>query len=213
MTLSNRRLPLVAALVALNILLVVVGWMMLISPQQKDAAAAATKEQLAQTQLAALIGGSTSSPAPTKQPPIHTADLYTLDTALPAQADQPGLLLELSRLATASGVRILGISPQAAQANANGFTVVPINLSLEGTYFKLTGFLQTLRLLVSKQRGHLIAHGPLFAVTSATFAPGTGKKKDATATVGVEAFYYGVTAGATPPASTTGTDTTTTTGS
>ena len=67
-------------------------------------------------------------------------------------------------------------------------------------------------MLVSEQHGRLIAHGPLFAVTSVTFSPGTGKGHEVPATVGLQAFYYGVTAGASAPASTTDTDTTTTTG-
>jgi hypothetical protein len=69
----------------------------------------------------------------------------------------------------------------------------------------VTGFLRTLRQLVSEQHGRLIAHGPLFAVTTVALSPG-----DAPATVQIQAYYYGVTAGATPPASPT--DTTTTTG-
>ena len=209
MTLSTRQIRLIAAFAGLNVLLVVVGWMMLVAPQRQDASAAAAKEQLAQSQLAALIGQSSGSHGPTKQPEIHTAGLYTLDTALPAQADQPNLLLELDRLAKASHVQLIGISPQSAQATGTGYTVVPINLTLNGSYFDLTGFLRTLRTLVSEQHGRLIANGPLFAVTSAAITPGTDKD-EAPATVGLEAFYYGITAGAAPPASTT--DTTTTTG-
>jgi hypothetical protein len=109
-------------------------------------------------------------------------------------------------------VHLDGITPQAAQANAAGYTVVPINLSVTGTYFNLTNFLRTLRLLVSEKGGRLIANGPLFAVTSASLTSGSGVEHEVPATVGLEAFYYGVTAGATAPASTTATDTTTTTG-
>jgi hypothetical protein len=210
MTVSTRQFRLIAVLVGLNLLLVVGGWMVLVSPQRHDAATAAAQAQLAQNQLAELIGANSGPHVRVKQPEIHTADLYTLDTALPAQADQPSLLLELSRLAKMSGVTIISISPQSAQANASGYTAVPINLNVNGSYFKLTGLLQRLRLLVSEHHGRLVANGPLFAVTSATFSPGA-KKGQAAATVGLEAFYYGVTAGATPPASTTSTDTTTTT--
>jgi hypothetical protein len=207
MTLSSRQLRLIAAFAGLNILLVVVGWIALVSPQRHDASTAAANAQLAQSQLDALLGQG--SHGPTKQPAIHTAGLYSLDTALPSQADQPDLLFELDRLAKASGVDVLSISPQAAQASATGYTVVPINLSLNGSYFKVTGFLRTLRLLVSEQHGRLVANGPLFAVTSVALTPGADKN-EAPATVGIVAYFYGVTGGATPPASTT--DTTTTTG-
>ena len=209
MTTRQRRL---AAFAGLNILLVVVGWMMLISPQRTNAASAAAKEQLVQNELAALTSGTSN--VPTKQPAIHTADLYRLGTALPSQIDQPDLLFELDRLAEASDVKILNLTPQAPTAG-NNYTIEPINLSLAGTYFHLTGFLKSLRMLVSEHQGRLIATGPLFAVTSVSIAPGTSSDKTAkgeVATVGMAAYYYGLVGGATAPAP-TDTTTTSTTGS
>jgi Pilus assembly protein, PilO len=209
MTARQRRL---AVFAALNVLIVVVGWFALVSPQRHDAASAATQEQAVQSELAALTGSSQSS---NKQPAIHTSGLYALDTALPAQEDQPDLLFELDRLAKASDVEILGITPQPPQATT-GYTVQPINLELSGTYFHLTRFLRSLRILVTDHRGRLIANGSLFAVTSVALSPGTSAgtttSHDETAVVGMAAFYYGVVGGAVPPASTTTTTTTTTTG-
>lgn len=206
MTLSARQIRRIAAIAGVNILLVVGGWMALISPQRHDAAKAAAKTQLAQNELADLLG-TNSKGGPTTQPVIHTADIYALDTALPSQPDQPDLLFELDRVAAASRVKIIGLSPQTGQAMASGYTVVQINLQLAGTYYHLTDFLGNLRTLVSERRGHLIANGPLFSVTSGALAPTTNG--DAPATVQLDAYYYGVTAGATAPASTTDTTTTT----
>jgi hypothetical protein len=208
MTLSTRQIRLIAGFAVLNIVLVVVGWMALISPQQSRASSAAAQVSAAQTQLAETLGNSQSS---NKQPAIHTSGLYTLDTALPAQADQPDLIFELDRLATASSVKILGISPQTAQATTTGYTVQPINLQLSGTYFQITNYLRKLRTLVSEHQGRLTANGPLLSVLSAAYTNSTAH--DELATVQIQAFYYGVAAGATPPADTSTTDTTTTTGS
>jgi hypothetical protein len=209
MTLSTHQIRLIAAFAGINVVLVAAGWVGLVSPQRHDAATAAAGAALAQTQLAQLMS-SGGSHQPTKQPVIHTSCLYKLDTALPSQADQPNLLLELDRLATAAGVKVLGVSPQAAQFMPAGYTVLPINLQLDGTYFHLTGFFHTLRTLVAEHHGCPTANGPLFAVTSVALAPKPGG--DTPATVQMQAFYYGVTAGAAPPVSTTATDTTTTTG-
>ena len=209
MALSTRQLRLIAVFAGLNILLVVIGWIALVSPQRHQASAAAATAQLAQSQLDTLLGRG-SSPAPIKQPAIHTSCLYKLDTALPSQAHVPDLLFELNRVATASGVDVSSISPQAAQATAMGYTVVPINLTLNGSYFKVTRFLHNLRMLVVDHKGCPVANGPTFGVTSVTLAPGTKTNVEA-ATVGVVAYYYGVTGGAAAPVSTT--DTTTTTGS
>lgn len=212
MTLSTRQIRLVAAFAGINLLLVVVGWVALISPQRSAAADAAAKAQAAQSARAAL--GSTGSNG-SKQPAIHTAGVYTLDTALPSQVDEPDLILELNRIAAASGVKILNLTPQAGQGMPNGYTVQPINLSLNGSYFNLTRFLHTLRTLVSERNGRLIANGPLFSVNSVAITP--GQTSDATAqadvgTVVIAAYYYGTVDGAAPPASTSTTDTTTTTG-
>lgn len=209
MTARHRQLALFAVI---SLVIVVAGWFGLIAPQRSDAATAAAKAQQAQVQLDALNGsGGTTPHGPTKQPAIHTSDLYALDTALPSQADQPDLIFELDRVAKASGVELVSISPQAASASTSGYTVVPINLSLNGSYFEVTRFLHNLRMLVSEQKGHLTANGPLFSVTTVNLTPGTDAN-DATTTVVIAAYYYGVTAGATPPVSATSTDTTTTTG-
>jgi Pilus assembly protein, PilO len=208
MTFSSRQIRLIAAFAGLNVLLVIIGWMALVSPQRSDAATAAAKAQLAQTQLETLIGGSAHD---NKQPAIHSAAIYALDTALPAQGDQPGLLFELNRLATRSGVKVTGISLTTAQATSTGYTVLPISLTLTGSYDKVVGFVSDLRTLVSDNHGHLTALGPLFAVNGVTLNPGA-KGHDLLATVSAATFYYGVTAGATAPVAAT-TDTTTTTGS
>ena len=206
MTLSTSQIRTIAVFAAVNLLLVVGGWMALVSPQRHDAATAAAQAKVVQDEFTKFM--DLGSNGPVKQPHIHTAGLYALDTALPSQPDQPSLLLELNRLAKASGVKIRGLSPQAAQAAAGGYTMVPINLQLDGSYYHVTGFLRSLRQLVSQQHGHLIARGPLFAVNTVGLTGSGGE--DAPATAQIQAFYYGVTAGATPPAPAT--DTTTTTG-
>jgi hypothetical protein len=209
MNLSDRRFRLIAALVGINILLIVVGWVALVSPQRHDAATAAASALLAQTQLATLQPGSAQHPTP--QPAVHTSCIYKLNTALPSQADTPNLIFELQRVAKVSGVKLLGISPQPAQATASGYTVEPINLSLDGKYYAMTQFLHNLRTLVSAGGKCPTAKGPLYSVTAVSIS-GVGTSGDAPATASIDAFYYGVTAGATAPAPPTTTDTTTTTG-
>jgi hypothetical protein len=209
MTLSTRQIRVIAAFAGLNILLVVVGWIALVGPQRNAAAASAAQVALAQTQLAQAIGGS-GTHGTTKQPVIHTSCLYKLNTALPAQEDQASLLLELQQVAEGSGVKVTGVAPQPATAMPGGYTVVPINLQLDGRYYELTAFLHNLRVLVADHHGCPNAKGPLFAVSSVALSPQANG--DAPATVQIQAFFYGVTAGAAPPVIATTTDTTTTTG-
>jgi len=206
----TTRQRLLAAFAALNVLILVVGWFMLVSPQLDKASAASGQAQTVQDQIAALAN---AKPVPVKQPTIHTADLYALETALPSQEDQPDLLFQLDQLAQASDVEILSLSPQTGVATTTNYTIQPINLSLGGTYFHLTQFLRSLRRLVAKHHGHLIAHGPLFAVTAVALTPGASgegtAKNEEIATVSMAAYYYGVVGSAVPPAP-PATDTTTT---
>jgi hypothetical protein len=210
MNLSPHQIRVIGAFAGINLLLVLIGWMAFVSPQQNDAATANAAAQVAQTQLDLLNGQNPSGHV--KQPTIHTSNLYALDTALPAQLDEPDLLFELDRIGEATGVKVLSIAPQPATANPGNYTVLPINVTVSGSYYGVTNFLHTLRTLVYEQHGRLIAHGPLFAPSSVTFTS-SGTAGNSPATIGLQAFFYGTTAGATAPVSTLTTDTTTTTGS
>lgn len=209
MTASSRQFRLIAAIVGINLLLVLIGWFAIIGPQRSAAATAAANAQLAQSQLDALRPGGSGGQV--SQPKVQTSCIYKLDTALPSRADETNLLFELQRVAAASGVKVLGVSPQPAQAMTGGYTVLPVSLSLDGSYFAVTQFLHSLRTLVPAGGNCPVATGPLFAVTSVSFS-GTEPNGNIPATAGIEAFYYGVTAGATAPVDPTATDTTTTTG-
>src|SRR6478609_7607681 len=98
MTLSSRQFRLIAAFAGINIAVVVGGWVAVVSPQRHDAAAAAASALAVQSQIDNLKVGNPSQ-GPTKQPAIHTSCIYKLNTALPSQADQAGLLLELQQVA------------------------------------------------------------------------------------------------------------------
>lgn len=208
------RQKLLAACAALNVVILAAGWFMLVSPQVDKASAASAQEQTVQDQLTALAN---AKPVKVKQPAIHTADIYGLETALPAQEDQPDLLFQLDELAQASGVEIKTLTPQAPVATTTNYTIQPISLSLGGSYFNLTQFLRSLRKLVARHHGHLIAHGPLFAVTSVALSPGQSDEGSGAgeeiATVSIATYYYGAVGGATPAPAATDTTTTDTTAS
>lgn len=209
MTLSPERVRFVAALAAVNVLLVAGGWLLLVGPQRHHAATAAAQAAQVRSEAAKLAAAASTS-AHSKQPQIKTADLYRLSGALPATLDEPDLLLGLDQLARASGVRVVGLSPGAPTAGL-GYTILPVALSLNGTYASLTTFLHRLRALVSIRHGRVVASGRLFAVNSVTLSPAPSAGKQLTATVSLQAFSFGAAPGVTPLPSSTGTDTTTTT--
>ncbi len=214
MTVSPRRHQLVAVLAIVAVLVAAGGWLLLVGPQRQHAASAAgqvqqTKDQIAQLMAAARAAESQPSAAPT----FRTKALYGLETAMPVTEDEPDLLLGLDQLAGSYGVQVASLSPGTPTA-AVGYTVVPVALSLNGTYAGLTHFLRRLRTLVALRHGKVVASGRLFSVASVTVAPaGTGTKLRAS--VALQAFVYGAVAGATPLPSATGstsTNSTTTSG-
>ena len=92
------------------------------------------------------------------------ADVFRLAKAMPSSTDQPGLLLELDRLARASGITLGSITPQDQIVGASGATLIPIEVIVGGSYRQITRFLASARQLVTVRRGRLSATGRLFTV-------------------------------------------------
>lgn len=92
------------------------------------------------------------------------SDVFRLAKAMPGSDDQPGLVLELNRLARSSGVVLRSITTQAPLAGAGGATMVPVVVTVGGSYFDIAKFLQRMRILVEVRDGKLHARGRLLAV-------------------------------------------------
>lgn len=172
------------------------GWFVVVGP--KRASAASLKEQvvaaeqtLAATRLAAAV-------KPDAQP-IEVADIFRLSTAMPAVPDMPGILLELSRVASETGIQFNSITPQPSVAGT-GYQSVPISLAFSGNFYELSDFLFRLRTLVGIRHGELQSSGRLFVVRSLSFSAGGSETQDITATLAVDAFVYGADAPATTTA-------------
>ena len=151
-------------------------------------------------------------------PKIRIADVYRLAKAMPSNTDMPDLVLELSQLARDTGIRFDSISPQAA-VPAGSYTVLPISVTFNGTFYDLADLLYRLRSLVNVHGGRLDATGRLFTVDTLSFGESPLKFPRIQATLVIDAFVYGVpgaapttlTPASTTATTTTGTDTTSTT--
>ena len=151
-------------------------------------------------------------------PKIEVADVYRLAKAMPAKADMPDLVLELSELARDTGISFDSISPQPIAA-VGSYSVLPISVTFNGNFYNLADFLYRLRSLVTVHAGRLDATGRLFSVDTLTFNESELKFPQIQATLVVDAFVYAAAPAsvpaATPPAATSApatTDTTTTGG-
>jgi type IV pilus assembly protein PilO len=204
------------AVIVVGVLLVgAVGYFMLIRPEGAKLKHVKADEQTAQAKLDAY---HQKVLAARSAPKIQVADVYRLAKAMPTETDMPDVLLELSQLARDTGIRFDSISPQPAVA-VGSYTVLPISVTFNGTFYDLADLLYRLRSLVNVHAGQLDATGRLFSVDTLSFGESPLKFPRIQATLVIDAYVYGgapaAPVGGIPTTSTdttsTGTTTTSTT--
>jgi len=191
-----------------TLVIAAMGWFLLVSPQRSRASELDEKIASVEQQITAARAAQMQA-ADAK--PIRSADLFRLTKAMPSDNDIPGVLLELSRIASETGIVFEQIVPQATLA-AGEMRAQPIDLTFEGNFYSLSDFLYRVRNLVSVQRGRLIANGRLFSVEKLQFSEAPSGFPNIRANLTLSAFLYGSGPTAAPPAAstTTSTDTTST---
>lgn len=193
-----KGLPKPAALgIVIASLLVVTaaGYFLLISPQRSKSA---QLEKEAQTVQAEILARRIAAKQETQVEPIRVADLFRVSKAMPSTDDMPGLLLELNRIARATGIRFESITPQDP-SDVGGYQRRPIDLIFDGNFYELSDFLFRLRSLVRVRGGELEATGRLFTVNSLNFVESERAFPQIKATLNLNAYVYG-TGEATAPA-------------
>jgi type IV pilus assembly protein PilO len=185
------------------------GYFVVVKPQGSKVKSIKQQEADAQAALAAY---NQKVDAARSAPKIQIADVYRLAKAMPAKTDMPDLLLELSQLARDTGISFDSISPQAPVA-VGSYTVLPISVTFNGTFYDLADLLYRLRSLVNVHAGRLDATGRLFTVDSLSFAESPLKFPRIQASLVIDAYVYGGSAAPAAPAvapTPTSTDTTST---
>src|SRR6266567_2180022 len=123
----------IAITVAALLLLAVIGYFALVKPQ-KSKAASLTTEIAAQdnqiTQARALLAKAKNAQK------VRVADLFRLTKAMPDQADEAGIVLELTNVARQSGIDFESIAPQASTL-LSGYQVIPVTVIFNGNFFQL----------------------------------------------------------------------------
>jgi Tfp pilus assembly protein PilO len=176
-------LTLVALVVAL-----VAGYAALVKPQRSDASALAAQIETVRAKLDAA--GVTDSAAQGDAPPIHVADIFQLSRAMPDSPDLPDVLLQLSEIATETGITFKSIAP-ANPVTTPTYEQLPIDLVFEGRFYDLADFLYRVRNLVGVHDGQLNATGRLYSVDSVSFDEGQVKFPQVEAKLRVDAYVFG----------------------
>jgi hypothetical protein len=179
----SRRVRIALAGAGATLAVAAVGWLALVAPARSHAARLATQIDDAQNQVVALEAAQARSPK------AGARDLYRLERAMPTQDDMPGILLELDRLAGATGVSLQHLQPAARVTLADGSSALPLTVVVEGRYPAITAFLRRVRLEVSAGADRVVAAGRLFDTDQVTLVGAQGAAK-ITATLQLVAFDY-----------------------
>jgi hypothetical protein len=196
--LAQNKVTIAAA--AAVVLFAVLAYLVVVGPKRSrvselDESIETTRAELAQ----ARIDQARAKAAPTA--PI--GDVKRLTKAMPNQADMPGLIFELARVAQETGISFDSITP-GEPVPVSGYQKVPVSLVFQGNFFELSDFLYRLRNLVQVRDDRLRVEGRLFSVDGIDFAQGTKQFPEVQATLNASAFVYGGAPAATPPADTSG---------
>jgi type IV pilus assembly protein PilO len=170
------------------------GWFLVIGPKRHEASSLSAQASDLRNQIdEAQAGGSSSD-----QQRIRVADLFELSRAMPDTTDVPDVLLQLSEVASETGITFSSVTPGNTEAVGN-YEKLPIDLVFEGRFYDLADFLYRLRNLVGVHDGVLATDGRLFAVDSISFAEGDVTFPQVQANIRVDAFIYGNGTETSPP--------------
>jgi Tfp pilus assembly protein PilO len=182
---SPRTLQILAGVAVLVFALAL--WFLLVAP--KRSAAADAESRLADAQLRLSEAQAAADRPRGSGTPV--SDVFRLAKAMPASTDQPGLVLEVARLAGRTGVTLRSFTPEPAAAVVGGPTLIPLSVSIGGSYAQITKFLEATRELVSVRDGKIRATGRLFTIQSVALAESAAHgypKLDAT--IVLNAYVY-----------------------
>ena len=184
-SMSPRALMAVAGLAVLVFALAL--WFLLVAPKRSAAADAEARLADAELRLVEAQGAANRS----RRSGSPVADVFRLAKAMPASTDQPGLVLELSRLADRSGVTLRTLIPDSPVATVGGPTLIPVIVSVGGSYRNITRFLRNTRELVTVRDGGIHARGRLFTIESVALVESvTHRFPMLDATVALNAYVY-----------------------
>jgi Tfp pilus assembly protein PilO len=165
-------------------------WFLLVAPKQAEGTT--LQEDVAAAELSLVAEQATASRPPTAAPAgTGVSDVLRLAKAMPASADQPGLVLELDRLARSTGVKLGSITPREPVVAAGSPTAIPVVVTAEGSYREITRFVRRARELVRFSRGQIRATGRLFTVQAVELAESNAKRFPfIDATITLNAYVY-----------------------
>ena len=178
----------VALVVVALVAVAALGYLALIAPKRE---AASDLERETAAVEAKIAEYRAATPAKEAVEAAKAAEVFKLAKAMPDATDMPGVVLQLSQVADATGIVFDSITPGGATAGT-GYQALPITVVFRGHFYNVQDFLYRLRTLVAVRDGRLRARGRLFAVDTLTFSEDDEQKfPHVKAELTVTAFVYG----------------------
>jgi Tfp pilus assembly protein PilO len=188
----GREIYIITAVVA--VVLVVAWYFLLFSPKQRELSDLDQKVQSARSELTAAQAEVAQLESYKKTAPQSRAEIVRLGKMLPAAEGMPGLIIELTKTAEASGVDVTSIT-RGTISPGNPFGIQQVTLQVTGRYFDVEDFLYRLEEFVAFRNASFRVTGRLLQVISLQMTPvstaAAGASPELTVDVGLNAYLWG----------------------
>jgi Tfp pilus assembly protein PilO len=188
----GREIYIITAVVA--IVLIVAWYFLLFSPTQRKLSDLDQQIQSAQSSLDIAKQEVVKLESYKKTAPQSRAEIVRLGKMLPESEGIPGLIIELSKTADASGVAVTSIA-RGTTAAGSPFGIQTVNLQVTGRYFDVEDFLYRLEEYVAFRNASFRVTGRLLQVTQLSIAASTtsstGGSPPLAVTIGLNAYLWG----------------------
>lgn len=188
----GREIYIITAVVA--VVLIVAWYFLLFSPTQRKLSDLDAQVQSAKGALSVAQQEVVKLESFKKTAPQSRAEIVRLGKMLPESEGIPGLIIELSKTADASGVAVTGIT-RGSTTPGNPFGIQQLSLAVSGRYFDVEDFLYRLEEYVAFRNASFRVTGRLLQVTQLTLqaSPTTGSSGSPSlaVTIGMNAYLWG----------------------
>jgi Tfp pilus assembly protein PilO len=166
----GREIYIITAVVA--VVLVVAWYFLLFAPTQRKLSDLDQQVQSAQSALDVSKQEVVKLQSYKKTAPQSRAEIVRLSKMLPESEGIPGLIIELSKTAGASGVSITSIT-RGTTTPGTPFGIQQVTLQIEGRYFDVEDFLYRLEEYVAFRNASFRVTGRLLQVAQLTMQADT----------------------------------------
>ena len=190
----GREIYIITAVVA--VVLIVAWYFLLFSPAQRKMSDLGTQVQSAQSALDMANLEVAKLESYKKTAPQSRAEVVRLGKMLPESEGIPGLIIELSKTAEASGVTITSIARGTTTAGSP-FGIQTATIQVSGRYFDVEDFLYRLEEYVAFRNATFRVTGRLLQVTQLTMQASTSTETATSGspplavTIGLNAYLWG----------------------